>query len=1273
MPVNLVPVVRMTIYCAAFALANFDTASGQTVHPLVACTIQGTNPANTGYIYTYSLAGSCGTVNNWSTSNGTIQSQTATTVTIWFNQTGHSKDTIKALYNTTTIASVSITLNPAQSLTGGTISNPTQTINWNATPSQISVSASTGGLCNGSYTYEWYSSPDGVNYTVISGASGQNYQPPALTSTTYYKREVLCDGYTAYTTNVATITVNPQPLTEGGSIPTYQETNSYTEEPIALTAAYPVSGTCNSDTCFTYQWQQSTDQVNWSNISGAVDLAYNPGEGQPTVTTYYRLQVQQLGSNPQTIYSNVDTIQSENVVIGGPTECWVGQTVTYYYYYGSPISSYQWNPSTGCTIIGQSSGVATVTVQWTEQLSGLQPINLTYTGHNYTLYVDVKNYPLFAGKIDIPTLTTETDSSVVLQPSPTEGGSCLGSFAYQWQQSTDSVTYTNINGQTSSSLTITPAQNTFYRRLVTCGTTAYTDTCHVVLYPHFNPGTISSTVVDSIGWNTVPPQITGTIPTGGYDTTYTYQWYYSTNGITYDSVGEEYGQTLNYQPPTLATNTYYYRTATCNGTTRSSNILEIPVKIVVYNPGTISPYTTVVSSGSAPTFTNTAANGGTSVSYSYQWQQSFDEVSWTNCSGGNTQNYSPSALTRTTYFRRYVTNGNQSAYSTVSGYFNDIKVKVVGTLGLVTPNGVTQSTSSGITPATINPYTYPGLTSAMVNSVSSWSVEKPGVATASAAEALTSATDYRESAVYFDDLGRQIQTVAKQVTPDNNDLITATNYDLLGNVVQQFLPYTDTTNSGNFRTNAPTKQTGFYNSFFSNTEGYYYNNTQFDGSPLNRVMKQTAPGNSWTGSNIGPREDYTFNTTLDSVQIWTIGNNLTDTPRVSGIYPAGTLALLISTDENENKVMEYKDKDGKLILEKVQLNDTLYNGYYGWLCTYYVYDVFNELRTVLSPKAVQYAWSNGWTLNSTVRNELCFQYNYDSSGKLITKRVSGAGEFDMVYDARNRLIMTQDSLLRQNGQWHVMVYDSLDRQIKTAVWNNSNNRVYHQGQAQYSITYPTLSGTDTVLSESFFDDYSWESRSDININQQFTTNFNDASDLPVIWSAAYPLTDSVTAHTRGLSTGTRTNVLHASIYLYAAKFYDNFNRLVQAQSENVSTAWDTSTTKYDFSGHVLSICEAHGFTSSVGPILWNKVVTAFNYDASGRVLSTNKYLNGSTVAETINTHTFDELGRLGTKAIGMAPLETLTYNYNIRGWLKGINRNYADNGGSNWFGEDVSL
>ena len=295
---------------------------------------------------------------------------------------------------------------------------------------------------------------------------------------------------------------------------------------------------------------------------------------------------------------------------------------------------------------------------------------------------------------------------------------------------------------------------------------------------------------------------------------------------------------------------------------------------------------------------------------------------------------------------------------------------------------------------------------------------------------------------------------------------------------------------------------------------------------------------------------------------------------------------------------------------------------------------------------------------------------------MITKKVAGAGEVELVYGARNRLVMSQDSLLRAQQQWSVLIYDSLNRAVKTAVWTDANGRSYHQNLAQSSVSYPVLSGVYSVLTESFYDDYSWQSRGDININHPFTSNFNNNNDLPVIYTAAYPQTPAATTHTRGMPTGARVKVFdpaNNNLYLLSTTFFDEYNRPVQAQVQNVTTGWDTLTTRYDFNGKILSTCQTHSLATVNGNIKWNKVVTAYNYDTQGRVTTTNKYLNGSTVPETIALATYDRLGRAKTKTLGSKPLETLNYDYTIRGWLKGINRAYANSGtGSYWFGEDIS-
>jgi RHS repeat-associated protein len=1224
------------------------------IKPPVACNITGPSPVTQGSTATYTLNGGC-TSTTWTATCGTVQSHTTTTVTVYFNVLGCSSSIVSSgSYSKT------VTVNPAPPLVGGTISNPSQSINWNTQPAQINATAASGGGCGGAYTYQWQSSPDGTTFTNISGATGQNYQPGNLLVTTYYRRESFCGASVAYTSNIATITVGPQPLTAGVSIPTSQLLNYYMGTPIDLTSSAPYLVSCNSDTCFSYQWQQLVGST-WTNISGATERSYNPGPGQPTVTTYYRLQVQAGG---QTAYYNADTISVENCVMGGPTEAWLGQRTTYYYYFG-PTGSYTWNPPLAASTPGPLTGQGTLNVQWTG--SGLsEPMNLSYPSPptNLTLYVNVRTYPLSPGVIAIPQLTSESTASIHLQPSPAAGGTCLGSYGYQWQQSTDSINYSNISGQTTSALTISPTQNIYYRLQVTCGSTiAYTDTTHVITYSYFNPGTITSGNTDSVAWNSLPALITGTAATGGLDTNYTYQWLYSTDGVNFFQLSAA-GQGQNYQPSSLATSTYFMRQATCKGTTRNSNTVLILVKQVQFNAGTISPYTTVVNSGSSPSLTGTAATGGTSSSYNYQWQQSYDEVAWQNCTGATSQNYTPSSMTRTTYYRRLVSNGAQSGFASSGSYYNDIKVKVTSfSLG-----------SPTISPTPINPYTYSGLTPSMVNYTRTWTVEKPGVTTLSAAKALSSINDYQQSTTYFDDLGRDLQTVAKQITPNGNDLISAVNYDILGREVQKYLPYTDSANTGNFRTDATTRQAGIYNTIYSSQEGFYYSNTIYEASPVNRVWKETAPGNNWTGNNIGVRKDYTFNTTLDSVEIWNIGMNLTDTPTVSGVYAPGLLALIVSTDEHENKVMEYKDKDGKTILKKVQLSDTLFNGYGGWLCTYYVYDVFNHLRFVLSPLAVQFAYANNWKLNPTVRAELCFQYNYDAAGKMITKNVPGKGQEWMVYDARNRVVMTQDSNLRVQGNWLVTEYDSLNRPYRTGLLTDGNNRSYHQNLAATSITYPNTGGGNySALTQTFFDDYSWVSGTGTSLgtsldqtNTSNSTYFNTSYNT----SPVYAVQISQSVQTRGLATGTKAKVLGTtSQYLYSVSFYDDHSRVIQSQSINYTGGKDISTTQYNFNG--LPIRNYLQHQKNGNTVQNHTVQTKTNYDAAMRVKSIFKNIDNASSDQLIDSMQYNELGQLINKTLGNN-VENLAYGYNIRGWLSTINKNYI-NGSSNnnYFGEEL--
>jgi len=95
-----------------------------------------------------------------------------------------------------------------------------------------------------------------------------------------------------------------------------------------------------------------------------------------------------------------------------------------------------------------------------------------------------------------------------------------------------------------------------------------------------------------------------------------------------------------------------------------------------------------------------------------------------------------------------------------------------------------------------------------------------------------------------------------------------------------------------------------------------------------------------------------------------------------------------------------------------------------------------------------------------------------------------------------------------------------------------------------------------------------------------------------------------------------------------------------------------------------------------------RIRTNVNYDHANRILQVYKTINDNTATtRLLSQHDYDQLGQLKNKKIGQLPdnsfLETQDYSYNIRGWLKGINKDYSNNdnthgGNSRWFGMELS-
>jgi len=174
--------------------------------------------------------------------------------------------------------------------------------------------------------------------------------------------------------------------------------------------------------------------------------------------------------------------------------------------------------------------------------------------------------------------------------------------------------------------------------------------------------------------------------------------------------------------------------------------------------------------------------------------------------------------------------------------------------------------------------------------------------------------------------------------------------------------------------------------------------------------------------------------------------------------------------------------------------------------------------------------------------------------------------------------------------------------------------------------------------------------------------------------------------TIGAVTGTKVHVIEnpgdltQGNWLETASFYDDRMRVSQTQSDNYKGGRDTTTNLYNFTGKVLTSYLAHAnpdanFNNNT------RIKTNMNLDAANRVLQVYTTVNDvDSTRRLIVQNTYDQMGQLMQKQLGQLPdssfLETQALTYNIRGWLKGINRDYANNNTSGadnaWFGMDLS-
>jgi hypothetical protein len=460
------------------------------------------------------------------------------------------------------------------SVSGEIVYNGAPVICGGSTPVKLeNVADPTGG--DGNYAYQWQSSIDnGGSWQDIDAAVNKEYAPPALTETTWYRRQETGSCETNYS-NIVEIGVSDQ-LMQAGAVQTNGgDWQQICHSAIPVYALENLTLPSGGDGVYTYQWQSSNTNngIDWMDIAGATAADYTPILPLTETTWYRRKEIGSCGTG----YSNTLTIIVYGKMEGGTFDPHGGDADTAICYNSSILlaptaasggvnRSYQWEQSLDGTDWQLADGEADSEFYTTPALSATtlfrrKVMSESNCGFAYSDTLTVTVYDLLTGGViaggeDVENVCHNTAPAQLTASAPT-GGS--GVYLYQWQQSADGLLWTDIADATEPAYS--PPELTsevwYRRRVASENCEAVSDNIKISVYSPLTSGKME--VFDRIiCYNTSPGILTLSSPTGGSGN-YRFQWQQSAdNGNTWENAPS--GTVEHYTPPALTSDTWYRRT-----------------------------------------------------------------------------------------------------------------------------------------------------------------------------------------------------------------------------------------------------------------------------------------------------------------------------------------------------------------------------------------------------------------------------------------------------------------------------------------------------------------------------------------------------------------------------------------------------------------------------------------------------------------------------------------------------------------------------------------
>ncbi|UMY66619.1 MULTISPECIES: DUF6443 domain-containing protein [unclassified Flavobacterium] len=521
---------------------------------------------------------------------------------------------------------------------------------------------------------------------------------------------------------------------------------------------------------------------------------------------------------------------------------------------------------------------------------------------------------------------------------------------------------------------------------------------------------------------------------------------------------------------------------------------------------------------------------------------------------------------------------------------------------------------------------------------------------------------------YLDGLGRPLEQVAGRMTGDGKDLITPITYDGFGRQDKEWLPVPTTQNNQAFVAldDLTTNPNGFYQTLYgAGTPAY--SQKQFEASPLNRVVKQAAPGDAWAlGSGHEVKLDYRTNAVnevrwFSANAVWSNTKEYYEpTMTDNGFYAEGQLYKNITYDENssanpaehDGATVEFKDKEGRVVLKRVW-GKSKFDAVNKEHDTYYVYDQFGNLSYVIPPMAAE-------NLTANKMEGFGYQYAYDHRNRMVAKKLPAKQWEYMAYDKLDRVIASGpalDPFGHGNDGWLITKYDPFGRVVYTGwlletltdwpharvgIGNQRSNTPLFETRDRYGTVqgYTSFSAPTSmeVLTLQHYDDY----------------DYPNAATAPTTVE-----TQTVAINVRGLATHIWNRVLENTAQQDGhdvTTFYDTKGRVVRTQATNFLGGVQTVSSKLDFTGKPDYTITVHQRDAN-DPTL--TIVDTITYTAQERPFRHTHTIE-SMPTETLSENHYDALGQLLRKQVGGnsfngVPYQTVDYQYNIRGWMTDIN------------------